>query len=213
MYTYATCKESAQAFTTLTEWNKGQITAYRTALKHNWHRQIAAELGWAVRGRGKIRTYEHCIETARTFGSLFSWKKGHQASYSKACRKGWQRKIAMELGWEVQTKGKSRTYEECKKEAKAFSSLTDWSRRDIASYAKATRKGWQRKIATDLGWEIRIGKTRTYEECKDLARDFTSLFGWQKGHNPSYQQACRKKWQRKIAADLGWGIKTLNNNS
>ena len=42
-----------------------------------------------------------CLRRASEFSSLFSWSKGHKASYQQALRKNWQRQIAEELGWKL----------------------------------------------------------------------------------------------------------------
>ena len=43
------CLRRASEFTSLVSWQKGHQASYQKALKKNWHRQIAEDLGWKMK--------------------------------------------------------------------------------------------------------------------------------------------------------------------
>jgi len=205
------CLRRASEFTSLSSWKKGHGASYQQALKKNWHRQIAEELGWEMKALGEARSYEQCKDQASEFSSLISWQKGHSASYCQAYRNNWHRQIAEELGWQMQALGEARSYEQCLELASEFTSLGSWQKGHSASYYKAYKKNWHRQIAEELGWKM-TALNRSYEQCKEQASEFTSLGYWSKGHSASYQQALKNNWQRQIAEELGWEIRRTKND-
>jgi len=53
---YEQCKEQASDFTSLISWKKGHGASYYKAVRNNWQRQIAEELGWEM--QPLARSYE-----------------------------------------------------------------------------------------------------------------------------------------------------------
>jgi hypothetical protein len=138
------------------------------------------------------------------------WAKKNPKSYYYAQKRSWQRKIAEELGWTIQTKAtqgkQGRTYEQCLDAAKHYKSLREWVEKNPSSYLRALRKGWQKKIATDLGLDLdqRRRTKRTFNECKEIAQKYKRLSDWSAKDSNSYQCAQRQRWLKRIAREVGW---------
>ena len=160
--------------------------------------------------------YDSVKKEASKYSSLLEWNTKSAGSYAWAQRNKLQRKIAKELGWEVKPREKTRatmwTSESAKEDAAKYNSLTEWSAKAHSSYAWAQRNKLQRKIAKELGWEVKPrAKTRatmwTYESAKEDAAKYNSITEWKTKSAGSYGWAQRNKLQRKIAKELGWRVK------
>lgn len=101
---------------------------------------------------------------------------------------------------------KKRTYNDCLRAARPFKGLWEWAVKDHSSYRFAARQKWQRKIAEELGWEIKKPIERTYEDCLESAKRFKSFTEWRVQDKAIYGYAANRQWQRKIAEELGWTI-------
>lgn len=202
----------ASGYKSLTYWRQGYQASYAFACKHKWQRQIAKDLGWEPY-HPVFRSYEECKETARKFSSLMEWQSKQRRGYLCACRKGWQRQIAEELGWQCQV-ARKRVYADCLKSAERFGSRKEWIAQDYTVYRYAHRRAWDKKIVKALGWKPVVERKKGREaplvlidDCIPYASKFSSLLEWQKGHRRSYSYAVRKGWQRQVAKKLGWTVK------
>jgi len=154
----------------------------------------------------KQRTYDEILDIAAQFTSLTGWRKGYQAAYVYACKNKWQRQIADDLGWEPY-RPVFRSYEECRKTASVYSSLNEWQKAHRRSYLCACRKNWQREIAKELGWKSQVSRKRTYKECLESARRFSSRKEWIEKDYTIYRYSHKREWDGKIVRALRW--KTL----
>lgn len=209
---FSGCKIYASNFTSLISWRKGDKSSYNYAYVKGWHRIIAKELGWVL--SRKNFTFDELISSAGKHESLVEWSRNEGATYHFAARRGWQRKIAENLGWEVNRPKNSYTYQELKDYASPHSSLTSWRKNHGGSYAAAYKKGWNRKIAKELGWDVkREAHSYTYQEINGIVKKrFDSLSSWQIGDGGSYVYAKKQGWHRKIAEELGWKSRRLGNS-
>ena len=201
--TYDGCIATAKKYDSIQKWQSSHSGSYTMAFRNNWHRQIANELGWDVL-RSKY-TYDEIKNIAKQYSSLAEWGKKHTGSYGAAYRRQWQQKIADELGWKIRTQ--KYTYDDIKRIAMQYSSISDWRKNHCGSYSVAKLNKWQRKIASDLGWSVLTSKY-TYDDIKRIAMQYSSISDWRKNHCGSYSVAKLNKWQRKIASDLGWSVLT-----
>jgi len=151
--TFDDCIASAQKYKNISQWNRESPAECKYAYRKKWTQRISDALGWNTYGNKTGKTYKECMEKATAFKRLGDWAAGHKGSYARALTKGWHRKIARSLGWTIPNG--SRTYADCKKEAKKYSRLMEWQINDPKSYQSARAKNWHRQIATELKWEIR----------------------------------------------------------
>lgn len=210
--TYEEIKDIASNYKSLSYWRKGYQASYAYACQNKWQRKIAEDLGWTPY-HPVFRSYEECKKIASKFSSLNDWQQQQRRSYLCACRKGWQRQIAGELGWAVHW-GQKRDFAECLHSAKRFSSRKEWIANDYTVYRYAHKRDWDKKIVKIMGWTTIVDRKKGREpplvlltDCVPFAKDFSSLLDWQKGHRRSYSFAVRKGWQRQIADILGWKTK------
>jgi len=158
-----------------------------------------------------------CKRRASQFNSLLAWGDGHSPSYRIALNMGVQKEIAYELGWEVKEiiPADYWTFEICKEGGRPFRSLTSWKQDDHATYRAAFDNGWHKEIAAELGWKVqeqRCGGYWNYDTIKAEAAKFSGLYSWAKGEPNSYRQALKKKNQKQIAKELGWGFQDQKPN-
>lgn len=143
-----------------------------------------------------------CKEQAEKYANATQWKKSKDSKfYYIAYKRKWLRKITLKLGWSVY---RDWTFSKCLRVAQEYRTSTDWSQSKGYShwaYQAACRENWLEDIKTKLGW----GRSKwTYEECLEIASQYSRAVDWAREDNPSYLAAIRKDWHRKIGKELGW---------
>jgi superfamily II DNA or RNA helicase len=203
---YDSAKKDAAKYSSLKEWRSKSRGSFNWAYNNDVHRKIAKELKFEVIPLVTPWTYETAKKEAAKYSSLNEWKKS-VGSYLWACRNKVQRKIAKELGWKARAIKITWTYETAKKEAAKYSSPSEWLTGSSGSYTWALKNKVQRKIAEELGWEIRT--TWTYETAKKEVAKYSSPKEWGTKSGSSYAWAVRNKVHRKIAKELGWEVRRV----
>lgn len=96
--------------------------------------------------------------------------------------------------WENQFKhsnGYWMSKEACHKAALNCESRTEFSRKYVAAYVNARRFGWIEDICSHMPHQR---KSRTLQECMEIAALFKSRTEWSKGDRKTYNFAYRNRW-------------------
>ena len=91
---------------------------------------------------------------------------------------------------------KSRGYwnkENCLKEARKYSTRTEWRKSSVVSYHVAVKNGWDMELS-HIKKRISYKTEWTKEMCKEIAIKYKRRSDWQKGHPASYQYAYKNGW-------------------
>ena len=153
-------------------------------------------------------TYEKCLEDAKLYNNLLPWAVGPGGGYKKAYTKGWLRKIGRELGWKFRTAAKQYrkkpTFEECVRLSVNYTCLENLLQEDRCLHTYCKKKGWLKLLVEAHQWNYRGGISRTYDACKQIAKDYHRLLAWKIGDSKSYRYAVKRGWQKTIARELSW---------
>ena len=146
-WTYARCRESAKACgaTNTVEWRKLDNKSFSAACRRQWTRKISIDLGWNPRALPGQRTFEECLDNAKTSGASNhgEWQRTAGNLYYVAHNYGWTKKIAEELNWNTLAERGSYTFDVCREAAKSCGAktITEWRVLDGPSYAAACNYG------------------------------------------------------------------------
>ena len=95
------------------------------------------------------------------------------------------------------------TKEACKKDARRFSTRTEWERGSRGSYQSARKKGWVEECTAHMPKHARI--KWNFKACVKDARRFGTRTEWQRGSPGSYTAAWRNGWLEDCAAHMKTG--------
>lgn len=103
-------------------------------------------------------------------------------------------------------------YDFCKRRANKWLSLSEWKRHDTSSYRVALKNKWQRQIAEELGWKIKVRQSGYSEQdCLEEAEKYQNIKEWSIKHPGTYEAARKKSIIKKIASTLGWKYRAKLN--
>lgn len=212
-WTRETCEKSARdsGECSLSKWQQKDSSGYAYAMRNGWARGIAKELGWKILTPEGYWNYSTCLERAIECGAsnTSEWRDKCSGSQAAAYQLGVVGKIAKKLGWRANEKRGYWTYAKCRDSAKGSGAETiaEWRRKHHKSYIAAGKQGWPRKIALELGWEIRaLPGQRTFEDCIKNARssNVKNIGEWQRSNGNLYYVAWKFGWTKKISDSMGW---------
>ena len=218
----AYCVEEASKFTTRTEWQKGSNSTYLKARDEGWSEIVAERAGleavlinWAGMADDEARI-AYCVEEASKFTTRRDWYEGSNATYQKACEKGWLDIVAERAGleavlinWEGMADDEARIAY-CVEEASKFTTRRDWYEGSNATYQKACEKGWLDIVAERAGleavlinWEGMADDETRIAYCVEEASKFTTRTEWHGGSHATYSKANKEGWLDNVAERAG----------
>lgn len=147
-------------------------------------------------------TYETCMKAASEFTTLKDFRSKYQSACNVASKNGWIK----DYTWFVdgkQLSAQRRTkwdYDTCYELAKQCNKKTEMCNKNSRAYAVAKKNGW----FSDYTWflsedEIRHQKRPsrvkwTYERCKELALQYSTLAEFEKTYPSVYTVSKRNGW-------------------
>jgi len=94
-------------------------------------------------------TKETCLEEAKKYSDITSWKKNSGGSYQAASRNNWQ-----ECFSHITLKPRESmvywTLERCKEEALKYKTRSEWAKNSTGSYSRAALEGWIGQCAMNM---------------------------------------------------------------
>jgi len=212
--TYEVCFELSKKYATKTEFQNGDVSAYRKALDKGWLK------GWFSNVERKKWTREKCYEEARKCQTRSEFRINNQSAYNSALKNNWLK----EYYWFVKSTRKSKWNEEaCCLAAKQCMSKTDFANKYSSAYKAAKENGW----ITNYDWfaktsDMLSGKRKwTFETCRDLALKYNTRWEFGKENSGAYHAClknhwldsfdwleCRKKWTYEDCRRLARKYKT-----
>lgn len=130
-------------------WRKKEATAYRAACKHKMTDNICDAKGWTKRKKNGYWTKEKCIEDARKYTSVISWRKNSSGAADAAQENKWMKECKAHMIYKNKPDGYW-TKEKCRKEALKFKYRKDWRSASKGSYSSAQRNGWLHELSTHM---------------------------------------------------------------
>lgn len=87
-WTESECSKEALKYLTITSFQKGNGSAYTSALKNGWLYQICKHMAF-VKNPKEYWTKERCHEEAMKYSTRGEFKKNSSSAYSKSWKNGW----------------------------------------------------------------------------------------------------------------------------
>ena len=147
-WTKEALKESALKYTSKTDWEKGEPSAYNIALRNGWIDECCAHMEELLKPKG-YWTLERCQESALKYQTKPEWKKNEPTAYSKAKSQGWVDLCCAHMKVLRRPNG-SWTLEECIESASRYETSTAWAKGHGAAYQAARKHKWLDECRTHM---------------------------------------------------------------
>lgn len=138
-WTKENCLKEALKYETMSEWRTNSYTSYSVALKDGFIKECSSHMK-----KSDKWSKTKCLNEAKKYVLVGDWRRYAPTTYKKAVLNGWLDECTSHM-----TKLKPQRYwskDRILKEAKKYSSLTEWCKRGGTSYLVAQKKGWDREI-------------------------------------------------------------------
>lgn len=185
--TYEVCYESSKKYRTKTEFQKGDVGAYRKALNMGWLK------GWFSNVERKRWTREKCYEEARKYKTKSEFRKKNQSAYNSALKNNW----LSEYYWFVKSTHKPKWNEEtCYLAAKQCTSKVDFAKKFSSAYKVATKNGWIANYVWFTKTSDLLSNKRkwTYEACRELAKKYNTRWEFGEENSGAYHACLKYHW-------------------
>ena len=140
------CAEEAKRYKTRSYFAKGSNGAYAAALKHGWLDDICSHM--EIRWKKKWNTKAKCAKEAKKYTNRRDFAEFSSGAWAAAHKRKWLDDICshMEVRWEK----KWETKERCAKEAKKYTSRTDFQRCSPGAWNAANKHDWLDEICSHM---------------------------------------------------------------
>lgn len=133
-WSFDLCLETANQFSTFSDWSKEYRGGQRAAIRNGWVEQIKDSFGAK---RYQKWTFEACLKSAKEYETKAAWMKSNKSAYNAAINAGWLYECTAHMKGNVRW-----NYELCLASAKEYSRKSDWSKGESGAYNAAKRQGW-----------------------------------------------------------------------
>jgi hypothetical protein len=170
-----TCLKEAQKYKTRGDFCKGCFGAYNKSLKEGWIDEFIWLSSRQTKPAGYWDNYEHCYEEAKKYKNRKIFQNKCSGAYRKALTNGW----LDDYTWFKDMKKPNGywTQDTCFKEAKKYSSRSEFQRNAKGAYFLAFKEGW----LDDYTWFKPLTGFWTYEACKAEAAKYEKRSHFKKG--------------------------------
>jgi len=213
-WTKERCIEEAKKYNTLTQFKKGNSTAYNLSLNNNWMTEIS-ELCNFKKPKG-YWTKESCIEEAKQYNNLAELRKNNQLYYA-VDKNNWVDEICELYNWERLNKKPNGywTKERCFEEAKQYNNLAELRKNKHRIYNVLLDKNYLNELCELMNWSIQKTKPNGYwtkERCIEEAKQYNNLSEFRKNALTVYQITYKHNWIYEICELLNWTISRRKKN-
>ena len=179
---YERCMEESKKYMSRGEFQKGNRSAYKVALKNGW----LDDFTWLELKFHADWTYETCMEESKKYNTRNEFKKGSNGAYQSAYKNGWLN----DYTWFEDGRIKW-TYETCMKESKKYNTRNEFKKGNRSAYEVARKNGW----LNDYTWlESKFHADWTYETCMEESKKYNTRNEFKKGCSGAYYVARKNGW-------------------
>ena len=141
-WTKERCYNEAKKYTTKSEFQRNNPSAYRKSLDKGW----LSSYTWFISLTKPFNywTYQKCEEESKKYKTRSEFQDKNSSAYRASCENGWICDFVWLINgtkyyWDHHAKW---TESSCYEEAKKYSSRSEFQRNNESAYNKARRKGW-----------------------------------------------------------------------
>jgi len=134
--------ESASRYKTISEWKRGDESAYNKSLTAGWKDELTAHMTRKNNISG-FWTKEKIIESAQRFKTQVEWKNAHGGAWSRAVKMGWIEEATSHMIYKKTVKPNGYwTKKRVLESAKKYESLAEWRKNEPSAVTIATKNNW-----------------------------------------------------------------------
>jgi hypothetical protein len=167
--------------------------------------------GWYILNRMKTGgiggdyikwTFELCQKEALKYNSKSEFNKKSKSVYVTAYNNKWLDKICTHM-IPKRRLSNSYTYEECKEIAKKYKSKSKFEKSNYGIYNAALKNNWLDDICSHMKPKDRLIKSYTYDECKEIAKNYKSRTEFEhSGYYGAYKASLINGWIDDICSHM-----------
>jgi len=155
-------------------------------------------------------TKERCREVALKYDSRLKLQKEEQGLTAAARRLGIWDDICKHMSYVVKKRGKSLTYEECKKIVSNYNTTKEFIQKEWKVYQVIKRKGWDKELFIHLETKFKPSGYWTKEMCRDEALKYTTYKEFRRKNYTAYNKIKVSGWWNELCSHLTSEIKPRN---
>jgi hypothetical protein len=134
--------QSASRYKTISEWKRGDESAYSKSLTAGWKDEATVHMTRKNNISG-FWTKEKVLESAKSFNTQVDWKNTYGGAWSKAIKMGWIKEATLHMTYKKLVKPNGYwTKEKVMESANKFKTKSAWRRSEPSAIAIATKNGW-----------------------------------------------------------------------
>ncbi len=160
-WNFEECKKQASKFETRSEFQKGNVSAYREALNNGWLDEICLHMKSNIKPKN-YWTKKLCHEDALKYDTRGEFQKHSNAAYCKSIRENWLDEICSHMA-EKKKPNNFWTKEKCADISIQFKSKSEFRKNHPNIYVQAHRKGFLNDICSHMKQERRQANFWTKE--------------------------------------------------
>jgi hypothetical protein len=134
------CKENALKFTTRSEWEKGEVSAYSIARKNKWLDECCGHMEEIQKPNG-YWNLDKCKESALKFTTRTEWMKGEGSAYNVARKNKWLDECCGHME-EIRKPNGYWNLDKCKESALKFTTRKAWEKGEGGACCIARKNKW-----------------------------------------------------------------------
>jgi predicted GIY-YIG superfamily endonuclease/nuclear transport factor 2 (NTF2) superfamily protein len=155
------CRKQAIKFQTRSEFQKGNVSAYREALNNGWLDEISSHMKSNINPKN-YWTKKRCHEEALKYNTRSKFQKHSNTAYCKSIREKWLDEICSHMV-EIKKPNNYWTKEKCAEISNQFNTKSEFRKKHSNIYAQAHRKGFLDEICSHMQPERRPANFWTKE--------------------------------------------------
>lgn len=146
-------------------------------------------------------TKERVIEDAKNYSYLTLWIKASESGYSAAKKNGWLKDACAHMVSPKKSMG-FWTAENLIKDARKYSTKSEWKNNSASAYATALNKGVLDQCCAHMESPRKPDGYWTKEKCSESAKKYQTISAWSKAEGNAYDAAKRNGWVRDITSHM-----------
>jgi predicted GIY-YIG superfamily endonuclease len=188
-WTLDALKEEAAKYSSRSEFEKKNGSAYHAARKKGWLNEVCGHMDCLVNPSGHW-TKERVRDEALKYQSRVEFSKESQGAYQKASKNGWLDDVCGHMERLVKPVGYW-DLERVKEEAKKYSTRGEFGKANPSAYQRARQKGWLDDVCGHMGRLRQPAGYWTREKVLEVAAQCCSLKEFRELHSAAQDAAQR----------------------
>lgn len=159
------------------EWSKKSPNAYSSAARNGWLEKCCSHMPKPKNSKKRRPLKWHkeaCQNDAKRFSSRSEWQRQSNSAYNSAKNNKWLDECCAHMALQKRGSTVSKPISQywdldsCMKEAKKYTSISEWDKQSGASYKAALRNNWVDKCIAHMKYSSTIAVRRKKADRKSV---------------------------------------------